>query len=43
MSELTTILGVARLEKFAVLASQSQEVTSLDHRMIEGSSPSVKA
>jgi len=39
----TTILGVARLEKFAVLASQSQEVMSLDHRTIKDSSPSVKA
>ena len=41
MSEPTTTLRVARLEGFAVLASQSQEMVPLDCRTIEGSSPSV--
>jgi len=37
----TTILGVARLKGFAVLASQSQEMAPLDYRTIEGGSPSI--
>ena len=41
VSEPTTTLGVAGLEGFAVLASQSQEMAPLDCRTIEGSSPSI--
>ena len=36
MSKPTTTLGVAGLEGFAVLASQSQKMAPLDCRMVEG-------
>ena len=41
MRKPATTLGVAGLKEFAVLASQSQEIAPLDHRTIEGGSPSV--
>ena len=41
VSKPTTTLGIARLKRLVILASQSQEMAPLDRRMIEGSSPSV--
>ena len=37
VSEPTTTLQVARLKRFAILASKSQIIVSLNSRIIEGS------